>query len=271
MIIRKLLTFFAALGLTATTAWATIIPTVSVTHEGTTTNFGNLPDALEAAQDDDVITLLSNVNLTNVLTVNKNITLDLAGYTIDRGLANSETAESNGNVINVNYGCTLTLDDSSADKTGTITGGYNNSYSGGVYVKGTFIMNAGTITGNQNSGNGGGGVFVHGTFTMNDGAITGNQTSTQGGGVYVQGTFTMNGGAITENRSNYSGGWWGASENEDVGGGVFVGAGNHFCVSGAPKITGNVFSLKGTGEPSAADLCFFLLNEDFIELTGALT
>ncbi|MBP5420691.1 MAG: InlB B-repeat-containing protein [Bacteroidales bacterium] len=267
---NKLLTFFVALGLTATTAWATIIPTVSVTHEATTTNYETLTDALEAAQDDDVITLLSDVNLTDVLTVNKNITLDLAGYTIDRGLANSETAESNGNVININYDCTLTLDDSSADKTGTITGGYNNSYSGGVYVKGTFIMNAGTITGNQSSDRGGG-VYVLGTFTMNDGAITRNQASNQGGGVYLQGTFTMNGGAITENRSNYSGGWWGASADENVGGGVFVGYGNHFYVSGAPKITGNVFSLSGTGEPSAADLCFSRLDEDFIGLTGALT
>ncbi len=265
---NKLLTLFVALGLTATTAWATIIPTVSVTHEATTTNYETLPDALEAAQDGDVITLLSDINLSTALTVEKSITLDLAGYTIDRGLANSETAESNGNVINVNYGCTLTLDDSSADKTGTITGGYNDSNSGGVYVKGTFIMNGGTITGNQTT-SGGGGVFVLGTFTMNDGAITRNQTSTQGGGVYVQGTFTMNGGAITENRSNYSGGWLGASA--DVGGGVFVGYGNHFYVSGAPKITGNVFSLNGTGEPSAADLYFTRLDEDFIELTGALT
>ena len=152
---NKLLTLFAALGLTATTALADeILPVASVTREATTTNYETLTDAFDAAQAGDVITLLSDINLSTALTVNKSVTLDLAGYTIDRGLANSETAESNGNVININYDCTLTLDDSSVDKTGTITGGYNNSYSGGVYVKGTFIMNAGTITGNQNSGNG---------------------------------------------------------------------------------------------------------------------
>ncbi|MBE6341721.1 MAG: hypothetical protein E7069_13495 [Bacteroidales bacterium] len=267
---NKVLTLFAALGLTATTALADeILHVASVTHDATTTNYETLTDALEAAQDDDVITLLSNVNLTNVLTVNKNITLDLAGYTIDRGLANSETAESNGNVINVDYDCTLTLDDSSVDKTGTITGGYNNSYSGGVYVKGTFVMNAGTITGNQTTG-GGGGVYTRGTFTMNGGAIAGNLANkSYGGGVYVQHEFYMNGGTIAENRCNASG--WPLKIDSDVAGGVYVKYGCHFYISGAPKITGNVHSLGDASEPTASDLCFERYGEDFIGLTGALT
>ena len=270
MIIRKLLTLFAALGLTATTALAgEIIPVASVKHEATTTNYETLTDALDAAQAGDVITLLSNVNLTTVLTVNKDITLDLAGYTIDRGLANSENAESNGNVINVDYNCTLTLDDSSEDKTGTITGGYNNSYSGGVYVNGTFVMNAGTITENKTT-KGGGGVFARGTFTMNGGAIAENLANkSYGGGVYVQGEFYMNGGTITENRCNAND--WPLKIDSDVAGGVYVRYGCHFYISGAPKITGNVHSLGDASEPTASDLCFERYGEDFIGLTGALT
>lgn len=72
----------------------------------------------------------------------------------------------------------------------------------GVEVKGTFIMNGGTITKNKAVADGGrldttangSGVYVvsGGTFTMNGGNISFNESTSQGGGVYFAGaTFTL--------------------------------------------------------------------------------
>ena len=88
-------------------------------------------------------------------------------------------------------------------------------YGGGVYVKGTFVMNGGSITGCTATGGNGGGVYVSGgTFTMNAGTITGNRVKTNstnnngnGGGVYgSSGTITINGGTITGNKATNGGG-----------------------------------------------------------------
>ena len=81
----------------------------------------------------------------------------------------------------------------------------NNTYAvtsgagGGVYMSGgSFIMNAGTISGIKSSGQGGGVYNSGGSFEMNGGTITDISASAYGGGVYVNyGTFTMNGGSIT--------------------------------------------------------------------------
>jgi hypothetical protein len=83
-----------------------------------------------------------------------------------------------------------------------------------VYVgsNSTFVMQSGTITGN-NGGSLGGGVYVGGgTFTMYGGTISGNTCGSYGAGVFVQtGTFTMRGGTIsgdtvTGSNSAYGGG-----------------------------------------------------------------
>ena len=117
-------------------------------------------------------------------------------------------------------------------------------YSGrGVYAIGTFNMYGGSISGNvspdssgvllDNGANSGG----KGTaFNMYGGEITGNTaTSGAGGGVYVfaNSPFRMYGGSISGNTAKY-------------GGGVYVGSGSVFTVSGSVTITGN------TGNDSSA-------------------
>jgi len=84
---------------------------------------------------------------------------------------------------------------------GTIYG--NDRSSSGILVSGNFIMNGGKISGCSESLNDwGAGVWVGSgaCFTMNDGLITGN-SAYKGAGVYVfyDGTFAMNGGTISEN------------------------------------------------------------------------
>jgi hypothetical protein len=127
---------------------------------------------------------------------------------------------------------------------GEISGNNNNntlsSYGGGgVYVEGgTFTMSGGKIS--ENSSSSGGGVFVssrEGNFTLNGGMISGNSAA-GGGGVYVAGTFTMSDGTISSNTSSssYSGGG---------GGGVYVGGGT-FTMSGG-KISENSAAGGGGG------------------------
>ena len=97
------------------------------------------------------------------------ITLNLNGFTIDRGLAEADAVDG-GNVITVNGALTVT--DGSKDGTGAITGGNNSGNGGGVYVEaGTFTFSGGAIVGN--SAGYGGGVYVcydsaqdHGTLKV---------------------------------------------------------------------------------------------------------
>lgn len=182
-----------------------------------TTKYPTLQEAIDKANS-ALVTLLRDVTLDAALTVpaGKTVTLDLAGHTIDRGLA-GQSATDSGSVIEV-YG-SLTLTDNSEDKTGTITGGNVNNFGGGVYVsEGTFTMQGGTITGNQG---GAGGVYVaggpfagdpskRGTFNMTGGTITGNNAPGFGGGVCVSKDCTFNVSGSPVISGNWTAGKWDA-------------------------------------------------------------
>ncbi|NBI82095.1 hypothetical protein D3Z48_08355 [Clostridiaceae bacterium] len=161
----------------------------------------------------------------------KTITLDLNGYTLDRGL-NKEgaTAIARGYVIQVGTSTALggtddranfTLKDSDDSRSGTITGGNNissNAYPGGgiLVIAGSFTMKGGKITGNEAIPNivskesdgepyKGGGVAVlsaGSSFIMDGGEIT-NNNGFLGGGVYTSDSvnFRMNGGKISDNKA----------------------------------------------------------------------
>ena len=124
------------------------------------------------------------------------VVLDLNGHTIDRNLT---AATENGNVLTVTAG-NLIVRDSSAAKTGRITGGNSSAAGGGVVVNGgSFTLESGTITGNT-TGNAGGGVVVNGgSFTMSGGSLDTN-IATYGSGVFLNGgSFTMQDGTLTGN------------------------------------------------------------------------
>ena len=190
------------------------------------------------------------------LTVSNNVTLDLNGKKIDRGIYNDASVSTGGNVITVNTGASLTINDSWLTPNsyydgstrvevigGLITGGYNSGYGGGIYVNGgTLIMNAGTIAGNKAEY--GGGVYVaSGSFSMSGSAsVSGNN----GRGVYIgNGSFEMCGSALVSGNS---------------GGGVYVyfnsfsmrdsasvsGNGNRFLNGGGVFIEYGRFSMSGS-------------------------
>ena len=99
---------------------------------------------------------------------------------------------------------------------GKITNNTTSTEGGGIKITGqaTFIMNEGTISGNQSSNGGGVGTdFYEASGTteaniiLNGGIISDNRASNRGGGVLVQrGSLKMTGGIIEENKAVYGGG-----------------------------------------------------------------
>ncbi len=158
----------------------------------------------------------------------QSITIDLNGYSIDRGLAEATEPNGAGFVLNVSGGSELTIEDSSTDGTGTITGGYNATGGGVGIIKGTLNINGGSITGNRASLFGGG-VYIYeeGTVNLNGGNISGNTAVSVGGGVCVNGTLNISGGSITGNTTSVNTG------NDGNGGGVYVESGTMAMTDGS--------------------------------------
>ena len=137
---------------------------------------GDLTDLLSHAAADDIIKL--NGNYSSAVTINKNITFDLNGYTLSGALT-----VSGGNV---------TLAYSS------FGGAISNSIS---VTAGKLTLAGATVTGNVNVSAGAtleqngakitGAVTNAGTMTTTDGSITGQLASS--------GTLTLNGGTFTNN------------------------------------------------------------------------
>jgi uncharacterized repeat protein (TIGR02543 family) len=164
-----------------------------------------------------------------------------------RGVGRTLTLSSNGRILAVNNSQTVILRDV------TLRGrSSNNTYL--VYVGGTFTMNSGKITGNENTFRGyysdgvgyasnGAGVYVeNGTFNMNGGEISNNHNtssdsgSSVGGGVYItgaNGTFIMNGGEIVNNSVSREVNITGLGNSVYAyGGGVYVNGGTFTMNSG---------------------------------------
>lgn len=150
--------------------------------------------------------LTEDLTITETLQITGDTTIDLNGHTL------TYAGKDPGSVIHVNTGATLTLNDSSKDKTGTITDGTGLEvvdtesevtyyYGGGIYNEGTFIMNGGTIKDcklpdDKYELSHGGGVHNSGNFIMNGGSIDTCSAKFGGGVCSDEGTFTMNGGVI---------------------------------------------------------------------------
>ena len=167
------------------------IGTTEVKAEGSVIEVGTwqeLKNAINSCSTDSVM----NIRLTDNLTAGDedycfwvdagNITIDLAGYTIDRNQLD-KGASIDGYVFYVKgQNTVLKLTDSSEEKTGTVRGG------AGVMVlsQGKFIMTGGEITGNiadaQEDYHLGAGVYIYcgSTFTVGGSAKIYGNTSADG-------------------------------------------------------------------------------------------
>ena len=201
MYMKKYLLLAAAAMMAATSAWSETVTTEA-----------ELNDALNVFDVDIDVKLGADITLSNYLgiTNGKNVTLDLNGHTLKRNLSG---ANDYGSVIRVSTGSKLTIEDSSGDNSGTITGG-RSTYGGGISNHGSLTLMGGTISSNLATG-AGGGVYnapskVGGTpaqFDMQGGVILGNWGA-DGGGIYnYRGSSVgISGGVISGNTSNAGGG-----------------------------------------------------------------
>ncbi|MCQ4261635.1 glycosyl hydrolase [Stutzerimonas stutzeri] len=176
---------------------------------------GSLRAALSSAQNGDLVTFDTSlagttISLTQVLTINRNITLDgdlnndnVADVTLD--------GQYRTQIINVTAGTTATLDGLVITR-GMVAGNGGNggddalvSKGGGIYNAGTLTLRNVTVTANAASGGGGGG----GVTPQYAGGGGG------GGGAITGGTGGRGGDTLNSTGSNGSAGQGGA------GGGFF--------------------------------------------------
>ena len=113
---------------------------------------------------------------------NLNLTIDINGFTIDRGLYKADMIRDNGQVFSVTDGANLTINDSGTYEYAMITGGMNTGDGGGFCVtnRATLTLNSGRICGNKAER--GGGVYVcNASFYMNGGSVDTNSADSGGG------------------------------------------------------------------------------------------
>ncbi len=191
----------------------------TVTIDGAVTSFVSLSEAVDFANGYKttitdgkgiVITMLNDANITSGLefsNTSSEITLEMAGLKIDRGLTSATT---DGYVIGVNSGVTLII--TSTDSImGVITGGNTTDNGGGIYNDGTLTISNINITENKATSSGdttgkGGALYSTGTLTVIDSTISGN-TAHRGGGMYIlDGTVSITDSTISSNTANFRGG-----------------------------------------------------------------
>ena len=159
---RRLLPMMMTLVLVcALPIWAAFVTSGDVTNPLLTTADAaelTLQGMIDQANAGDTIKLSSNTEVHATLQITKNLTLDLNGCTL--------RMTGDGSVLKVSGRATLTIQDSSAEGTGTITGG-NAVDGGGVYIdnNATLKMTGGCITGCHAS-YGGGGIRSSGNLYM---------------------------------------------------------------------------------------------------------
>lgn len=220
------------------------------------------------------IYLTGNVEMSRALTIPQGHTLYLClnDHSITKTSEDYDEShnrsDANGVIDGRAGNVTFALCNCKTNGTITHTSGKNGR---GVWVKGTFIMYGGTISGNNCVyGAGGGGVYVDGTFIMYGGTIKENKSTSHNGGGGVEAdcrTFAMYGGTISGNESMnglgggislnmgyspsgvkaiISGGAITNNKAADMGGGVHIANGT-LTLSGNTTITGNTCGADSHG------------------------
>ena len=189
---RRLLPILMTLVLVcALPIWAAFVTSGDVTNPlvctaGATSPPDNAATRLKSAiSNGGTVQLTENIEISETLVVTRDVTLDLNGHVLKM--------TGSGSVLKVSGRATLTIQDSSAEGTGTITGG-NAKDGGGVCVE------------------------AYATLEMTGGCITGCRAE-DGGGVYIDNnaTLKMTGGCITDCHASYGGGIY-SYENLYMGG-----------------------------------------------------
>ena len=170
--------------------------------------YDTLAAAIAAAQDGDTVTLLADVDENVEIAAGKNLTLDLNGCTLNGCTGTNKAALTN-------YG-TITITDSSEDKTGTIkrddigTVGETSYYV--ILNQGTMTIESGTVINNSGYKKANSTGSMVGSSLICNGDCNGGSTLTINGGTFTQynfiaikngalGVLYVTGGTITSNHS----------------------------------------------------------------------
>lgn len=216
-LLTALLTLCLVLSLTPISA-----TTVFAANAATVTNETELTTALDNA-DCTEIKLGSNIETTVRLNVERTVTLDLNGYTLN-------CSSKDEDIFRISSSGNLTVKDSGTS--GKIDG--QNKYCGFNVKGGTLTLEGGSIVNCTDTSGDGGAVDVsntgvtettpikYGKFVMNGGAIMDCKAGDDGGAVDIGSgcTFIMNGGTIGNCRAG------------DDGGAVFIKQGGTFELNG---------------------------------------
>lgn len=170
--------------------------------------------------------LEKNTVITNC--ANSGVYITSANFTMNGGTITQNTAVSGGGVY-IFDGPFEMYDGSITEN--KLTDG-STSDGGGIYIeKGDFTMNGGSITNHTVGIKRGGAIAVKETalFTMNAGTISGNAASSDGGGIYLFGSSSgdkgrciLNGGSITNNNCDSNGGGISVSGECTVNNGAII-------------------------------------------------
>lgn len=200
---------------------------------GAVTDVSTAADLTAAISNPDVNTvrLAANIDISNTLTVNRTVTLDLNGYALTVGGTELDifSVDESGNLTvkdsgtggkidgqNKNcgfciYGGVLTLESGTITNCTTVGDGgavdISSGNSEGVYGK--FVMNGGAITNCKATDDSGAVDIGSGcTFIMNSGTISGCSVDDEAGAIFIKGnaTFLMNGGTIENCSAGKNGG-----------------------------------------------------------------
>ena len=172
------------------------------------TQYETLEAAIDAATAGQTVTLLANVNENVEIAKEKNLTLDLNGFTLNGGTGTAVAALTN-------YG-TITIKDSSTAKTGTIkrddmgTVGETSYYV--ILNQGTMTIESGTVSNNSGYEKANSTGSMVGSSLICNGDCNGGSTLTINGGTFTQynfiaikngalGVLNVTGGMITSNHS----------------------------------------------------------------------
>lgn len=296
---KRILSILLTLCMVLSIAPATVFAEDSVVTEVSTAE--DLTTAIENSAV-STVKLTADINISNSLTVNRTVTLDLNGHVLKYESANK------GSVIVVENGGQLTIEDSNTSNLshkfnpngklwvldeasgtetvtgGVITGGTGTDIStfggttwycgGGALIKngGSLTMRGGNIIGC--SAECGGGVCIdseQGQFSMSGGSIAGCVASDIGGGVFASGTFKMSGPAVIRSCTAES------ATQFVCGGGVYVNVSSSFemsdtaIIEGCQAISTSSNSSNGGGVYVSSSSSFVMSNEAKIENCQAIS
>ena len=224
--------------------------------------------AVDEAAEESTIVLLADCSIENTIPIDKNLTLDLNGFTV--------TKTGDGGVIVVDGKKTFTLTDTSETKTGTLTGGSANGRGGGVNVESgsTFYMKGGTISDCSAREQGGGIGADYGAIVMveNNTIIQKNSATVYGGGgIHLRDKsgyhtiVTVKDSSIAENTAPGGAGIWAldgaecvldhakveknksTKTDDDGGGGIGIYNGSTATIQNGSEINENISAHDGGG------------------------